>query len=58
MVESLTELYGRVYNTLTFTEVDKANAFMEKKSNYGLLKDDGNEYHLAELTDEGMEIVK
>ena len=57
MVESLTQLYGRVYNTITFTDVDKANAFMEKNSDYGLLKDDGNEFHLAKMDDEGMEIV-
>lgn len=54
MTASSTTLYGRTFNTVVFTDVDKANEFMEN-NNYGVLKVEGEEIHLAKMDDEGQE---
>lgn len=54
MTTSSTTLYGRTFNTVVFTSAKEANEFMENNE-YGVLKVEGEEIHLARMEDEGVE---
>lgn len=55
-IESSYVLYGRVYQTKVFKSVEETNIFLLNNPEYGLLAEDGDDCHVAKISDEGEKI--
>lgn len=51
--DSTYSIYGKVFNTKTFTNQDAANAFMEENEDWGVIGEKDGIIHLAHMDDDG-----